>query len=83
MRGGPGGGVVNRGISLFCGLYYKHVMIVNDASSGVIKWSFKLIDAARDIIYKGHMFIVQATTVSFKLSDLFHSVACAIKVLQS
>ncbi len=44
-----------------CGLYYKHVTLVNDASSDVIKWSFKLIDAARGIIYDRHMFIVQDT----------------------
>ncbi len=36
-------------------------MIVNDDSSVVIKWSFKLIDAARGVIYDRHMFIVQAT----------------------
>ncbi len=41
--------------------HYKHVMIVNDDSSGVIKWSFKLIDAARGVIYDRHMFILQAT----------------------
>jgi hypothetical protein len=43
------------------GLYYKHMTIVNDDSSIVIKWSFKLIDAARGIIYDCHMFIVKAT----------------------
>ncbi len=46
--------------NLFCGLHYKHMMIVNDDSSVVIKWSFKLIDAARGVIYDRHMFIVQA-----------------------
>ncbi len=35
--------------------------ILNDDSSVIIKWSFKLIDAARGIIYDLHMFIVQAT----------------------
>ncbi len=44
-----------------CGLYYKHVMLVNDASSGIIKWIFKLIDAARGVIYDHHVFIIQAT----------------------
>jgi hypothetical protein len=44
-----------------CCLNYKHVMIVNDTSSGVIKWSFKLIDAARGVIYDRHVFILQAT----------------------
>jgi hypothetical protein len=35
-------------------------MIINDDSSIIIKWSFKLIDAARGIIYDCHMFILQA-----------------------
>ncbi len=38
--------------------------IVNDDSSVVIKWSSKLIDAARGIIYDRHMFTVQATGAS-------------------
>ena len=47
------------------GLYYKHMTIVNDDSSIVIKWSFKLIDVTRGIIYDRHMFIVKATEVVF------------------
>ncbi len=43
------------------GLYYKHMTIVNDNSSIVIKWSFKRIDATRGIICDCHMFIIQAT----------------------
>ncbi len=43
------------------GLYNKHMTIVKDDSSIIIKLSFKLIDAARGIIYDHHMFIVQAT----------------------
>ncbi len=35
--------------------------IVNDDSSIVIKWCFKLIDDTRGLIYDRHMFIVQAT----------------------
>jgi hypothetical protein len=52
--------------------YYKHMMIINDDSSVVIKWSFKLIDVARCITYDHHMFIVQATEMSWfdKLSSL-------------
>ncbi len=38
--------------------------IVNDDASIIIKWSFKLIDAARGIIYDRYMFIVQATDVT-------------------
>jgi hypothetical protein len=36
------------------------MMIINDDSSVIIKWSFKLIDAARGVIYDRHMFILQA-----------------------
>ncbi len=43
------------------GLYYKHMTIVNDDSNVIIKWSCKLIDTARGVIYDRHMFIVQAT----------------------
>ncbi len=35
--------------------------IVDDDSSVIIKWSSKLIDAARGVIYDRHMFIVHAT----------------------
>jgi hypothetical protein len=44
----------------FSGLYYKHVMIINYASSGVNKLKASLNDDARVIIYDRHMFIVQA-----------------------
>ncbi len=44
-----------------CGLYYKHVTIVNYASSGVNKLRASLNHHARVIIYDRHMFIVQAT----------------------
>ena len=44
-----------------CGLYYKHVTILNDASSGVNKLKAWLNDAARGIIYDRHVFIIQAT----------------------
>ncbi len=47
---------------LTCGLYYKHVTIVNDDSSVIIsKWSFKLIDNPRVVIYDRNRFIIQAT----------------------
>ena len=47
-----------------CNQYYKHVTIVNDASSGVNKLKASLNDNARVIIYDRHMFIVQATEVN-------------------
>jgi hypothetical protein len=53
------------------GLYYKHVTIVNDASSGVKKLKASLNDAARVIIYDHHMFIVQATALYFS-SLVYH-----------
>jgi len=43
-----------------CGLYYKHVTIIIDDYSVVIKSSFKLIDDPRVIIYDCNMFIIQA-----------------------
>ncbi len=43
------------------GLYYKHVTIVKDDSSIINKWSFKLIDNPRVIIYDRHKFMIQAT----------------------
>ncbi len=44
-----------------CGLYYKHVMIVSYASSGINKLKASLNDNARVVIYVCHMFIVQVT----------------------
>ncbi len=55
------------------GLYYKHVTIVNDDPSVISKWSFKLIDEPRVIIYDRHRFIIQATD-AFNIK-LFHSVS--------
>ncbi len=43
-----------------CGLYYKHLMIVNDDSSIISWWSFKLIDDPRVVIYDRHRFIILA-----------------------
>ncbi len=48
-----------------CGLYYKHVTIVNYTSSGINELKALLIDDARVIIYNRHMFIVQAIGVCF------------------
>jgi len=43
-----------------CDLYYKHVKIVNDDSSIINKWRFKLIDDAKVVIYDRNRFIKQA-----------------------
>jgi hypothetical protein len=47
-----------------CGLYYKHIAIVNYDSSMVKKFGASLTDDARVIIYDRHLFIVQATGVN-------------------
>ncbi len=46
-----------------CGLYYKHMTIVNDDSSVVSEQSVYLIDDARGVIYDLRMFIIQANGV--------------------
>jgi hypothetical protein len=43
-----------------CGLYYKHVTIVNDDSRIINKFEALLTDDARVITYNHHVFIVQA-----------------------
>ncbi len=43
------------------GLYYKHIMIVNDDSSIVNKFQASLTDDARVVIYDRQWFIAQAT----------------------
>ncbi len=45
----------------YSALYYKHMTIVNDDSSIISKWSSKLIDDAKGVIYNHCMFIIQAT----------------------
>jgi hypothetical protein len=43
-----------------CGLYYKHITIINYDSGIVNKLAASLTDDARVVIYDCHMFIVQA-----------------------
>ncbi len=43
------------------GMYYKHIMILNDDTSIVNKFEASLTDDTRVVIYDRHMFIVQAT----------------------
>jgi hypothetical protein len=47
-----------------CGLYYKHVTIVNYDSSIVNKLGASLTDDARVLIYNRHKFTVQAIGLS-------------------
>ncbi len=56
-----------------CGLYYKHVMIVNYNSSVISKYNFKLIDDPRVAIYNHHRFIIQATNVKRMQNDLVNA----------
>jgi hypothetical protein len=46
--------------TLICGLYYKHIMIVNDDSCIINKWSLSLTDDAGVVINNCNMFIIQA-----------------------
>jgi hypothetical protein len=48
-----------------CGLYYKQVSIVNDDSSVISKWIFKLSDDPWVFIYDRDRFIIQATDFVF------------------
>ncbi len=57
--------------TVHCGLYYKHVSIIIDDSSVNSKWSFKLINDPRVVIYDRNRLIVQTT------------VACSINLWQS
>jgi hypothetical protein len=56
------------------GLFYKHITIVNDASSVV-----SLIDDARVVSYDRNMFIVQATGVTVSAKQ-FHPGVNVIKL---
>ncbi len=61
-----------------CGLFYKHVMIINYASSSVNKFRASLNDDARVIIYDRHMFIVQAPSVNV-MKLIFHVICSMAK----
>jgi hypothetical protein len=68
------------GLLNISGQYYKHVTIVNYASSGVNKLRASFNDDARVVIYNLHMFIVQATGVIFTtLAEIID--ACLMLVL--
>ncbi len=49
--------------SAYCGLYYKHMTIVNYTSSVIYKLEALLTDDARVVTYDCHVFIVTATCV--------------------
>ncbi len=60
-------------VFIFSGLYYKHVTIVNYASSCVNKLEASFNDDARVVIYDRRMFVVQATGLDGKNLTLRHS----------
>jgi hypothetical protein len=62
-----------------CGLYYKHVAIINYSSSSVNKFRVSLNDDARVIIYNRHMFIVQAPGVNV-MKLIFHVICSMAKL---
>ncbi len=51
------------------GLYYKHVMIINDDARIINKLDASLTDDARVVIYDRPMFIVQATACVNRLEN--------------
>ncbi len=62
--------LVIKALSPSSGLYYKHIMIVNDNSIVINKFVASLTDTAWVIIYDHHMFIVQATDSSTRLLSI-------------
>jgi hypothetical protein len=55
-------------LTSYSGQHYKHATVLNDDSSIINKWSYKLIDYARIIIYDcnrfiGHRFIFTITNI--------------------
>ncbi len=50
-----------------------NVKIVNDDSSVISKWSFKLIDDPRVVIYNRHRFTKQATSIYFPFQTSYLS----------
>jgi hypothetical protein len=44
-----------------CGLYYKHITIINDDCSIINKWRVSRSDDTRVVIYDCNMFMIQAT----------------------
>ncbi len=48
-----------------CGLYYKHIVIVNDDYNIVNKWRVSRSDDPKVVIYDGNMFIIKATWSSY------------------
>jgi hypothetical protein len=62
------------------GLYYKHVTIVNNNSSIVSKWSFKLTDDPRVVINDRNRFMIQKTDGESLLKRFFFLVVKQISL---
>ena len=60
------------------GLHYKHMMIVNYASSMVNKLEALLTDNAWVVIYDRHVFIVQATDFQRAHVGFWGNVKCTL-----
>jgi len=61
-----------------CGLYYKHITVVNYNSSVVNKCVASLSDDARVVIYDRHVFVVQATEYGSCTIKLFTTIINAV-----
>ncbi len=59
-----------------CGLYYKHLMIINYASSSINKLRASLNDDARVVIFDRHMFIVQDIARIFEFVEFIGTNVC-------
>ncbi len=59
-----------------CGLYYKHLTIINYASSSINKLRASLNDDTRVIIYDHHMFIVQDIAQIFEFVEFIGTNVC-------
>ncbi len=59
-----------------CGLYCKHLTIINYTSSSVNKLRASLNDNARVIIYDHHMFIVQDIARIFEFVEFIGTNVC-------
>jgi hypothetical protein len=68
--------------TLVSGLYYKPMTIVNDNSRVVNMLEALLTDDARVVIYECHMFIIQATKLSFEHLRSILLIGCLTDVVK-
>jgi len=58
-----------------CGLYYKHITIINGDCSVVNEFEASVTDGARVVIKNRHMFIVKATNLIWTSSLFIHNIS--------